>query len=289
MAVLAALAVCGDRGCTRERLLALLWPESDEAHARHGLRDALHAIRHTLTPASIPSTASLLHLDPATVGSDVVEFTEALASGRLADAARAYGGPLLDGFHLDDAQEFEHWLAGERARLARECAEGLEALATSAESAGNWAQAVGWWGRAVEHDPMNSHFVLHQMRAMSAIGDRANAVQAGEQHVRQLREEFGLEPDPTVQAMIGRIRRGELPAPPNGASRLLPVDRRPVPAHAGGPRRSRPGGATRRRPKTASRESGPRASTALAGLDRRARGHDGGRGGNPGGPTAPDR
>ena len=29
-AVLAALAVRGDLGCTRERLVALLWPESDD-------------------------------------------------------------------------------------------------------------------------------------------------------------------------------------------------------------------------------------------------------------------
>ncbi|MBS1241407.1 MAG: transcriptional activator protein [Gemmatimonadetes bacterium] len=221
MAVLAVLAVCGERGCSRERLLALLWPESDESHARHGLRDALHTLRHTLTPACIPSSASLLRLDPAVVASDVVEFTQAMASGRLADAARAYRGPLLDGFHLDGAPEFEHWLAGERTRLARECVEALEALATSAESTGTWVEAVGWWGRAVEHDPINSHFVLHQVRAMSVIGDRANAVQAGEQHVRHLREEFGLEPDPAVLAMIGRIRRGDLPVPHDGAARLL--------------------------------------------------------------------
>ena len=47
-AVLAVLAVSGDLGCTRERLLALLWPESEEASARHGLREALHVIRRTL-------------------------------------------------------------------------------------------------------------------------------------------------------------------------------------------------------------------------------------------------
>ena len=38
-AVLAVLAVSGDMGCTRERIAALLWPESDEERARAGLRD----------------------------------------------------------------------------------------------------------------------------------------------------------------------------------------------------------------------------------------------------------
>jgi len=250
-AVLAVLAVCGDLGCTRERLLALLWPESDEAHARHGLRDALHAIRHALTPASLSSSVSLLRLDASVVGSDVLEFTRAVASGRLADAVRAYGGPLLEGFHLDDAPEFEHWLAGERDRLARECVEALERLATSAEGTGAWAEAVRWWGRAVEHDPLNSHFVLQQMQAMSAIGDRANAVQAGELHLGRLRDEFGLEPDPSVLATIGRIRRGELrisrdstvrPSPGGPASRSQSVveevhaDREPLEPAGGDPR-----------------------------------------------------
>ena len=69
-AVLAVLAVCGDLGCTRERLVALLWPESDEARAQQGLRDALYAIRRALDPGAVLSVGRLLRLDP-TVVSDV--------------------------------------------------------------------------------------------------------------------------------------------------------------------------------------------------------------------------
>jgi hypothetical protein len=50
----------GDLGCSRERLLALLWPENDEASARHGLRDALHAIRQALGPGALPSVRRLV-------------------------------------------------------------------------------------------------------------------------------------------------------------------------------------------------------------------------------------
>jgi hypothetical protein len=39
-AVLAVLAVSGDLGCSRERLLALVWPESDDPAPRHALHDA---------------------------------------------------------------------------------------------------------------------------------------------------------------------------------------------------------------------------------------------------------
>lgn len=219
MAVLAVLAVSGEIGCTRERLLALLWPESDEAHARHGLRDALHSIRHALTPESVPSVGSLLRLDAAVVGSDVLTFSQAVACSRLADAVRAYGGLLLDGFHLDDAPEFEYWLAAERNRLERECVEALQELAGSAEATGSWAEAARWWARAVGHDPINSHLVLRQMQAMAALGDRANAIQAWELHARRLRDEYGLEPDPAVLPRIEEIRRGDFTAPREVAAR----------------------------------------------------------------------
>ncbi len=222
-AVLAVLAVCGNLGCTRERLLALLWPESDDARSRHGLRDSLHAIRRGLDPSAVPSGTELLRLDPTVVGSDVASFAEALGASRYADAVRAYGGPLLDGFHLDDAAEFEHWLDGERTRLAREYVEALKHLAMAAEGAGLWDQAVGWWARAVEHDPLNSHVVLQHVRALAATGDRANAIKAADLHARRLRDELDLEPDPEILAGIERIRRGEMPSAMGSEQRLAPA------------------------------------------------------------------
>lgn len=255
MAVLTVLAACGDLGCTRERLLSLLWPESDEARARQGLRDALYAIRQALTPGSIQAGTGLLRLDPTVVGSDVLEFSKAVESGRLADAVRAYSGPLLEGCHLDGPQEFENWLAGERARLDRECVEALAGLASSAERTGSWAEAARWWGRAVNHDPLNSHFVVRQMQGLAALGDRANALQIGELHVRRLRQECGLAPDPAILDTMGRIRRGELAAPGNGTTGVSPGD------PAGGTAPSGPLRAAPDAPESQHRE--PRPSTAM--------------------------
>jgi len=234
-AVLAVLAVCGDRGCTRERLLALLWPENDESSARHALRDALHAIRRALGPGAVPSGGRLLRLDPAVVTSDALSFTQALCSGRPAEAVRVYGGPLLDGFHVDDAAEFERWLDGERTRLAREYVEALKQLATTAEHAGDWDEALKWWARAVEHDVLNSHLVLQQVRVLAAMGDRANAIRVAEAHARRLRDEFDLEPDREIIATIERIRSGEVRAqrgvpsftPPSLAERLETTEELP--------------------------------------------------------------
>lgn len=224
-AVLAALAVCGELGCTRDRIVALLWPESDDARSRHGLRDALHAIRRALGPGVVSSDGQRLRLNPSGIDSDIHAFTHALSCGRHADAVQAYGGPLLEGFHVDDAPEFEHWLDGERVRLSREYVEALTHLATAAERSGAWGAAVGWWARAVEHDPLNSHFVVRHMEAMAALGDRANALKAADAHGRRLRDELDLEPGGEVLASVERIRRGEgfvAPTPQPGRSSTAP-------------------------------------------------------------------
>jgi TolB-like protein/DNA-binding SARP family transcriptional activator/Flp pilus assembly protein TadD len=225
-AVIAILAVSGELGCTRDRLVALLWPESDEAHSRHGLRDALATIRHTLGPDAVPLSAERLRLDPAVVPSDVRSFAEARAAGRHAEAAGLYGGPLLDGLHLDGAPEFERWLDGERTRLAREYAESLHDLATAAERAAAWDEAAGWWTRAAEHDPLNSGVVLRLAEALAATGDRANALKVAEAHVSRLRKELDLEPDARFVMSLEAIRTRDraVPAPPEATPAVEPGD-----------------------------------------------------------------
>ncbi len=233
-AVLAVLAVCGDLGCTRERLVAMLWPESDEAHSRRALRGALHTIRHALGAGAVASSGEALSLDPGVISSDVGAFAQALRSGRPGDAVRARGGQLLEGFHLDGAPEFERWLDGERARVEREYGEALAELADGAEGRGAWGEAASWWARAEEHDPLNSALVLRHAEALAATGDRANAIKIAEAHVRRLRDELDLEADHEVLARIERLRHGDVAAP---VTRPLPPSVRlePAPAaHAAG-------------------------------------------------------
>jgi DNA-binding SARP family transcriptional activator len=235
-AALALLAVCGSLGCTRARLIALLWPDRDESHARHNLRDALHAIRRGLGHDVVQSQGDTLHLDPAMVTSDVHDFEEALKAGRLADAVAAYRGPLLDGFDLDASREFERWLDDERSRLFRDCLEAVKRLAKKAEQDGRWDAAADWWARAVALDRYSSRFVMRRMVSLARGGDRANALKEGETHLDLLQSDLELDPDASFVEEMNRIRSGEVgpvrfftpgpapvvedpPDPPDSASR----------------------------------------------------------------------
>jgi len=230
-AILAVLAVSGDLGCTRDRILGLLWPEHDETHGRHSLSVALHVIRQALGADAVLATGGTLRLNPAVIATDIQQFARSLAATPLADAVETYRGPLLDGFHLSDAPEFERWLESERARVGREYGETLERLAAAAEAGEAWPAAASWWARAVEHDPHNTRVVIRLMRALAAAGDRANALREAEAHRQRLLRELELPPEPELAAEMDRIRNsaGTLAAP---ATTARPATDEPPPVPA---------------------------------------------------------
>ena len=129
IALLALLAVEHPRPLSRDKLLAYLWPESGTAEARHLLRSSLYILRSALGEDSVLSTGDDLRLNPDRLTCDLWEFEAALARDDLEEAVGVYHGPFLSGFHLSEAEEFEHWADGERSRLARQYGQALEQLA----------------------------------------------------------------------------------------------------------------------------------------------------------------
>src|SRR5262245_8555091 len=106
MAVLAILARTGERGTTREKLLAILWPDADADRGSRALTHALYALRRDLGSDDAVVGTRELRLNPAIVSSDVAEFAAAVARGDDEHAAALYEGPFLDGFRLTDVDAF---------------------------------------------------------------------------------------------------------------------------------------------------------------------------------------
>jgi DNA-binding SARP family transcriptional activator/TolB-like protein len=215
IALLSILALARGRSVGRERLMGLLWPEHNGDAARHNLSESLYVLRKELGEG-LASSGDEVRLDPAVVSSDVGEFEAALERGDLENAARVYGGPLLDGFYVADAAEFERWVEGERDRLARAYARALERLAEAAEAEGSALRAVDWWRALAVHDPYASRVALRLVRAYDAAGERAAALRYAEAHGALLREELGVDRDPELDAVVERLRTDPVrtPAPP---------------------------------------------------------------------------
>jgi DNA-binding SARP family transcriptional activator len=216
LALLAVLATAGEAGCSRDRVIGLLWPESTDGHARHRLSDALHVLRSTLGDGAITISGDSLWLNSSVVRTDVAAFEHALERGDREAAANEYAGPFLDGFHVSRTTAFEHWVDAERQRLAAQHGEALEALAEAAEHADDYRTAVKWWRRFIAHDPLNCRVALRLVWAMARAGDRANALKYALEHQRRLGEELGIEVEPTVVRLIERLREvpPSTPLPP---------------------------------------------------------------------------
>ncbi len=205
LALLAYLALARGRPISRDKLIALLWPDVRSERARAQLSDALYILRTGLGEEAVRSVDDSLTLGPG-VGSDVMEFEARLDTGALERAVETYTGPLLDGFHLANSTVFEDWLAAERLQLARRYGEALEALARGCEEAGDLPAAAAWWRRLATHDPYNGRVALRLMYALDAAGDRAGALQHARTHATLLREEFDAEPDADVLAVAEQLR-----------------------------------------------------------------------------------
>jgi DNA-binding SARP family transcriptional activator/Tfp pilus assembly protein PilF/TolB-like protein len=233
IALLTLLATASGSTVSRDKLIALLWPDRGPEQGRHLLSESLYVLRRALGGEAVLSEGDNVRLNAAVVSSDVREFELALERADLESAVSLYVGPFLDGFFLKGAPEFERWVDSERARLADRYAAALESLAETAESSQDWATAVSWWKRLAAHDPYNSRVALRLIEAMAAAGDPANALQHAREHERLLRQELGIEPTEDVAALVARLKTEMAAGGLVAAAKVEPdVDVAPTPAAA---------------------------------------------------------
>ncbi|HWC75686.1 MAG TPA: BTAD domain-containing putative transcriptional regulator [Gemmatimonadales bacterium] len=206
LALLAVLAAAPRQGVTRDKIAALLWPESSEPEARHALRQLLSLVRRELGEDAVLSGSPELLLNPRKVSTDIQEFEAALAHGEFERATALYTGPFLDGFFLNGAAEFERWTEDKRTHFARQLAAALETAAEAAAQRGDHAKAVTWWRQLATVDRFSSRVTLRLMHALVAAGDSAAALQAAREHEVLLRDELDAEPDRAVVDLARRLQ-----------------------------------------------------------------------------------
>ena len=220
----------------RDTLLALFWPELDQARARHALNQALHFLRARLgSEVVVARGAEEIGIDPEHVRCDALQFEQELEQGDPAAALALYNGDLLDGFFVSEAPEFERWLEEERVHLRKRAAEAASALADRSAAAGEPMEVARWARRAASLEPFNEKAQRRLMRALDAIGDRAGALQAVQEFSRRMSDELGVAPSPETRALEATIRARETPS----AKSTVDTPALPRPA-ATSPRAERP-------------------------------------------------
>lgn len=206
MALLIYLALAEPAGLhSRDRLLALFWPDASDASARHSLRNALHGLRLALGDAAVITRGDAwVGLDFNQLRCDVLELRAHLDEGRLDQAISHWRGDIAPGFFISGAPEFEHWLDQQRGALGLAIRSAAWDRASGLEGKG--AEEVSALRRALQLDPGNEAGATKLMRRLSDAGDRAGALQVYQELAEWLGRELEMGPSPETAALADRIR-----------------------------------------------------------------------------------
>lgn len=222
---LLALLASTPRGMSRDKLVALLWPERDALRARHALSDSVYRINKAFEDEVVVAAGDRdLWLDTDALPCDLADFRHALEREDWERAADLYEGPFLDGFHLSESAPFGRWADEERQRVDRRYARALESLAEERAERDDPRGAATVWRRRATLDRFDSRVARRLMEALVAEGNPAGALEHASLHTELLEREFGTGPDPDVIALAERIRTGP-GARPRAASRIGPSTR----------------------------------------------------------------
>lgn len=208
-ALLGYLVLNESSGETRERLVGLLWSDSDEERARGSLRQCLREIKTALPPSLFDGFIAErleISLDRARLD---VDLWKVLGEARAGDAPlRLLDGPeLLDGM-LQELQtvdeQFGSWLRAKRQAVKERILRHLEARLREVEPGEDLAMRLA---RVILNlDPTHEEACRGLMRALAARGDAAGAQRVYKKLWDVLDDEFDSRPDEQTQDLVAAIK-----------------------------------------------------------------------------------
>ena len=203
----------------RDRLVGLLWPELDDAHARDALAEEIQQIRRELGENAIITRGDDVMLDPVYLRSSVRVLDAAIANSDHMRVIQLFQGPLADGLFVDEAPEFEQWLKDERQRIHDAVANAAWALAEKSKEAGRMDDATAFARSAVSLTRDDESSVQRLMAFLESVGDRDGALRAYDEFSVWISGETAAYPSPDTDALRDKIQHNEPvdltpPAPP---------------------------------------------------------------------------
>jgi DNA-binding SARP family transcriptional activator len=218
-ALLAWLAINPDQQHPREKLAAVLWPDSDEVQGRHSLRQALGELRKIMPDDTGPlhATKDWLLLDSQQMDVDVVRFNAALARGddaSLDEVIELYKGEFLEGCN-PHSDSFDEWLASYRNNYSVRASNAIEQRLASLLALQDYDRASYVAVRLLNIDPLQESAYRALMRAYAGLGNYATALRWYRRCRIVLQRELGVAPDPLTQALHDELllgREGDEPA-----------------------------------------------------------------------------
>lgn len=221
-ALLAYLGVADGTLQPRDKLSALLWPETGEDQARHSLRQTLVSIKKSFGPSGehvLLVEGDDLGLHAESVNVDVLKFERLLSEGSidsLAKGAELYRGDFLEGLIIR-GEPFEEWLLSQRERLWEVGVEGLAKLLRLQMKASQIEDAIHTAVRLLSLDALQEGVHRTLMYLYLQSGRREAAVRQYHTCVQVLSRELSIQPQPETVQLFQKIVLNEFePEKPTG-------------------------------------------------------------------------
>ncbi len=198
-ALLAWLAINPEREHPREKLAALLWPDSEEVAARHSLRQALAGLRK-IFPVELGllnASKEFISLNSELMAIDVREFIALLDKGdadSLDQAIELYSGEFLEGCN-PHSDMFNEWGLTYRHDFSERAAVAIETRLSQRMASGEYEQAVNLAMRLLAIDSVRESAYRALMVAHSQLGNHASALRWYRRCQHVLLQELDVAPD----------------------------------------------------------------------------------------------
>ncbi len=203
----------------KEQIIDNLWPELDMKVSDRDFKVALHSINRAIEPERKPRTEPRfiqrndltygLNLADVWIDADTLEEYITLGNQNLdtapEEAIRYYQAAvkLYAGNYLPE-RRYEDWTSAERERLQVLILNMMTKLADLMLER-NSLESIRLTQRVLALDPVWEDAYRTQMRAYQLNGNRPLAIRTYQQCVKQLAEEFGVEPLPETYELYEEI------------------------------------------------------------------------------------
>jgi len=210
LALLKVLIALGPGAVREQQVLDALWPEDEGDAAHQSLHTALLRLRRLLGDhRTIRQQGGTLALERSRIWVDAWAFEEMLESlaqagelESLRNALSTYLGAFLNG-DID-----EPWSVMPRERLRAKFVQGVVKLGQELELQRRYEDAIGWYLKGMDTDPIVEPFYQGLMRCYDRLDRRSEAVGVYRRLRQTLSASLGLKPSLTTERLYQSLRAG---------------------------------------------------------------------------------
>jgi len=211
-ALLIWLALHPEKSQPRDRLATMLWEDSDDAQARHSLRQALSGLRKSLGDhaGALETGQDQLLFKGGHIRVDALQFDALLSEKHvgetLKEAVSLYGGNFLEGFN-PRSNSFEEWLMTQRSHYREHAVGAMSELLDYYLDTQQWEPGVRLAIQLLGSDPLQERVHRNLMQLYAHLKRPADALRQYRRCRRVLSRELGVGPEPETQRLFREISR----------------------------------------------------------------------------------